>query len=243
MERSRARTVSVVAAAETSLLGTYGHLAVFMWLLGLAMLAPAARLPLTVAFCGLIAAVVYPGALRHILRLRYLIWMFLLIAPAVFFLGERDAVFAGVAYSTEGLQMAGQMAMRFVVTLVAIQGFTSVVEVTALAGMLERFGLRGLGFSLGVALNLLPGIQQSSYHAWHALRMRGGLRRQWWRGLQLLVMTIVTNALKHAEDVALAAEMRAFCPEKSRPMPVRRGRLDWAPAVLGLASLLFLIVI
>jgi energy-coupling factor transporter transmembrane protein EcfT len=239
-----ARVVSTPApVAAPPALGTYGHVAVLAWLMGLAMAAPAALLPVTCLLCGLVALVVYPSALRKILRPRYLVWMLFMVLPTVFFLGERDAVFQGVSYSSEGLLAAGQIAMRYVVVLVAIQGFTGAVEITALAGLLERFGLHGLGFSLGVALNLLPSLQESSYHAWHALRMRGGLRRQRWRGLQLLVMTVVTNALRHAEDVALAAEVRAFSPEKARPMPVRRGALDWAPVALGLISLLALVVI
>ncbi|MBN2472937.1 MAG: energy-coupling factor transporter transmembrane protein EcfT [Anaerolineae bacterium] len=239
------RTTTAPAAADQTqpALGTYGHLAVFAWLLGLSMLSPAELLPITCALCGVVALVVYPRALRQILRLRYLVWMLLLALPTVFFLGERDAVFYGVPYSSEGLLAAGQIAMRYVVVLVALQGFTSAVEITALAGLLERFGLRGLGFSLGVALNLLPSLQQSSTNGWHALQMRGGLRRQRWRGLQLLVMTVVTNALRRAEEVALAAEVRAFSPEKARPMPVRSGALDWAPVALGLLSLLVLFLV
>jgi energy-coupling factor transporter transmembrane protein EcfT len=87
-----------------------------------------------------------------------------------------------------------------------------------LAGLVGRFGLHGLGFSLGVAMNL------------RSIRgMRYGLRKQRWRGLQLLMMTIVTNALRRADEVALAAEARAFSPDRARPLPVQRGRLDWLP--------------
>jgi len=241
MEAARAERTPLVTTAPPAL-GTYGHLAIFAWLLGLSMLAPIDRLPVTMGLCGLVALVVYPGALRRILRPRYLVWMLLLVLPTLFFLGERDAIWAGVPYSSVGLLAAAQIAVRYVVVLGAVQGFTGAVEITALAGMLERFGLHGLGFSLGVALNLLPSLQQSSTHAWHALRMRGGLRRQRWRGLQLLVMTIVTNALRRAEEVALAAETRDFSPEKSRPLPVQRGTLDWVPMLLGLVSLLILVL-
>ena len=40
--------------------------------------------------------------------------------------------------------------------------------------------------------------------------MRGGLRANGRRGLQLLALTILTNALRHAEEIVLAAEVRAF---------------------------------
>jgi energy-coupling factor transporter transmembrane protein EcfT len=64
--------------------------------------------------------------------------------------------------------------------------------------------------------------------------MRGGLRQRRWRGLQLLAITIGANALRRAEEIALAAETRAFSPQSSRPLPVQVGRLDgW----IGLAAL------
>ncbi len=224
-------------------LGTYGHLAIFAWLLVMIMLGSGKWLLATTLFCLTVALAVYPRALRRILRLRWLVWLLLLMLPTVFFFGAHDAALGGITYSSEGLQAALQIAARFVVVLVALQGFTEAVDITTLAGMLERFGLRGLGFSLGVAMNLLPGLQESALHAWHALRMRGGLRRQWWRGSQLLVLTIVTNALKRAQEVSLAAEARAFTPEKARPLPVQRGSLDWLPASLAAISLVALIIL
>jgi hypothetical protein len=89
--------------------------------------------------------------------------------------------------------------------------------------LIERCGFRGL-VSIGVATNLHP---QSGMNAWHSLRMRGGFRAQWWRGVQLLVVTVFSNALRHAEQIVLAAEVRAFRPELSRSSPLRIGALDW----------------
>ena len=75
--------------------------------------------------------------------------------------------------------------------------------------------------------------------AWHSLRMRGGLRgRRGLRGLQLMLLAVMTNALRHAEDIVLAADVRAFQPEHSRCIPIRAGRLDgW----MGLAMALTLL--
>ena len=111
-----------------------------------------------------------------------------------------------------------------------------------MAGLLERFGLRGLGFALGVALNLLPSLQTSAVQSWYTLKMRGGLRKQRWRGCRLLVITIITNALKRAEEVSLAAELRAFSPEKSRPFPIQRGSLDRVSVGLMILSFILLVL-
>lgn len=98
-------------------------------------------------------------------------------------------------------------------------------NIIELAGLFERSGLQGLGFSIGVASNLLGDLRQSGTNTWHSLRMRGGLRANWWRGIQLLLLTVLSNALRHAEEVILAAEVRAFRPELSRNISVRIGTL------------------
>ena len=184
---------------------------------------------------------VYPRSLPRLLRLRWLMLMGLLALPPVFFLGEIDRSLWGIGVSTEGVLAGLQIAMRLIVVVVAVDGFTSKVDIASVAGLLERVGLQGLGFSMGVALNLLPSLQQSSINAWHSLWMRGGLRRQRWRGLRLLLVTVVTNALRRAEEIALAAEARAFTPESARPMPLKVGRLDWlATALASVALFLFL---
>jgi len=47
----------------------------------------------------------------------------------------------------------------------------------------------------------------------------------------LLLLTIITNALRRTEEIALAAEGRAFCSEQTRAVPLRSGSLDRAVAI------------
>jgi energy-coupling factor transporter transmembrane protein EcfT len=131
------------------------------------------------------------------------------------------------------------MGARAVVIVVAVQGLTASIDISSLAGLFERLGFHGLGFSLGVALNLLPALQGAAAHAWYTLKMRGGLRRKRWRGLQLLAITVVTNALRRAEEIALAAEARGFTPEHSRALPIKSGYLDWV--IIPTAALFLLL--
>ena len=130
-----------------------------------------------------------------------------------------------------------QMTLRAIVILLAADGLSSSVNITEMAGLLERSGLHGLGFSIGVATNLLPDLRQSSTNAWHSLRMRGGLRANWSRGIQLLFLTVLSNSLRHAEEIVLAAEVRAFRPELSRKVLIRIGTLDWWLAAGGVSML------
>jgi len=231
------------AAPAPPALGTPGYLAVFLGTLCLVMLSPPRLLPWAAGLCLLAAAWVYPHSFRRLLRWRWLVMVALLALPPVFLLGELDGSLAGIPYSSQGLAYAGQVAGRILVVLVALDGLTSSVDIASLAGLLERAGLHGLGFSVGVALNLLPSLQQSALNAWRSLWMRGGLRKQRWRGLRLLLVTVVTNALGRAEEIALAAEARAFSPERSQALPVKAGRWDgwaWAGALACVLGVLFL---
>jgi energy-coupling factor transporter transmembrane protein EcfT len=219
-------------------LGTISYLVIFAWSLGMVMLAPAENLLLAGGLCFLAAALVYPRSFRRIMRLRWLVMIALLAVPPLFLLGDLDQRILGIAYSSQGLTSSLQILLRIIIVLIAVDGFTGSVDISSIAGLLERFGLRGLGFSMGVALNLLPSLQTSALNTWHSLWMRGGLRRQRWRGIRLLLLTIISNALRRTEEIALAAEGRAFCPVQCRAMPLRTGSLDW-PVTVGLFVLTF----
>jgi energy-coupling factor transporter transmembrane protein EcfT len=72
--------------------------------------------------------------------------------------------------------------------------------------------------------------------------MRGGLRKKRGHSLRLLAVTIIAGALTRAEEIALAAEARAFSPDRARSLPVRIGEWDWAILVLGVAVILAIVL-
>lgn len=224
-------------------IGTIGYLAVFTWSVLAVMLAPARYVLWVAMACFLVAAIFYPRSFRSIMRLRWLIMIIILALPPVFVVGEIDRNLGGIPYSSTGLTSSIQIAIRILVVLIAINGLTSSVDITSVAGLLERIGLHGIGFSVGVALNLLPYLQQSALNAWHSLWMRGGLRKERLRALRLMAVTIMASALNRAEEIALAAEARAFSPERARGLPVKNGKYDRAILLLSLLGLLPLILL
>lgn len=235
-------TVAVGASAVPQLrLGAAGHLAIFACTLAAVMLAPAARLPWAAGAALLVSGAVAPRAFRSLMRWRWLVLFLVLAVPPLFIVGEHDSTLWGIPYSSEGLLVSAQVLLRILVVLVAVAAVTASVDITSVAGILERLGLRGLGFSMGVALNLLPALSQSTSNAWRTLRMRGGLRRRKLHGLRLLGMTVIAGALDRAEEIALAAEARAFSPERARRMPINRGRWDWVVLALGVATVVTLV--
>ncbi len=224
-------------------LGTLGHLGVFLWLLVLVMGAPSEKVPWVTLICGVMIALVYPGVLQKMWNPRWLVLLAMMVIPVVFSLGVRDQVILGIPYSSQGLVAGGKIIVRFFVILMAVQGLTQAISISELAGILERMGLHGLGFSMGVAVNLLPNLEKAYMCAWKSLRMRGGLRKNRWRAIRLLLINVISNALNQAENIALAAEGRAFSSKNARPLPIQRGVLDWLPFSLGIASTLIIYMV
>jgi energy-coupling factor transporter transmembrane protein EcfT len=225
-------------------LGTVAYLAIFAFSLTAVMATAMEYMPWAAGFCLLVALLVYPRAFRSLMSWRWLVMIGLLSIPPIFLVGEIDRSLAGIPYSTEGLSITIQVALRILVVLVSVQGLTSSIDISSVAGLLEHAGLHGLGFSVGVALNLLPTLQQSALNAWRSLWMRGGLRKHRLHSLRLLAVTIIAGALSRAEEIALAAEARGFLPERARSLPVKIGKWDWVILTLSVAlTLVFMLVL
>jgi energy-coupling factor transporter transmembrane protein EcfT len=218
------------------LLGPLAYLAVFAWSLGLILFAPPEKMPWAAGLCLLAGVILYPAALLRIFKPRWLILLVLIIL-ATTLTAKPDAFFGGVAYSWTGLLSGLQMALRAVVIFVAVDGLSGSLDISVLAGLLERAGFRGLGFSIGVAMNLLPGLRQATRNTWHSLWMRGGFRRKRWRALKYFLTTVMANALRQGEEIALAAEARAYTPKRARVAPIDHGLLDGIVIAVGLVSL------
>jgi energy-coupling factor transport system permease protein len=225
-------------------LGSLGHVLLLVWMLSLVLLVPATRIWLSAGICLVVAVALYPVSFRRLLRWRILLLLGMILLASLFFGGvQPDSRLFGIPFSIVGLVGGLQMVVRAVVILVAVDGFSAAVEIGEVAGMVERLGLRGLGFSIGVAFNLLPALRQAGLNTWHSMWMRGGLRKRRLRSLRLMLVTIITNALRRGDEIALAAEARAFTPERSRLIPLRRGRLDSWLALPLLAVLLAVLFI
>jgi energy-coupling factor transporter transmembrane protein EcfT len=126
--------------------------------------------------------------------------------------------------SPAGAVRGVNMAMRALIIIVAVTGLVSSVPIDRIGTFLERFGLRGLGFAVGVAFNLLPLVERSLVTSWQAMRLRAGLRRPF-AAARLMLVAAVSNCLRCADEVSLAAEARAFSPQAaSRPAIAWRAR-------------------
>jgi energy-coupling factor transporter transmembrane protein EcfT len=244
MTASKLHVSMIHITSGKQLIGSLGYLVIFLWALAAVLLTQVRGGFLLAGICIILLSLIYPFALRRILRPRWLILLgILLVISMLFGGGEPDVELWGLHLSLEGIRVGVKMTLSAIIILLAADGLASSVAITEVAGLFERLGLQGLGFSLGVAANQLPNLRQSSMNAWHSLQMRGGMRAQWWRGLQLFLLTVLTNALRRSEEIVLAAEARAFRPDRSRAVPLRIGRLDWGLIPVGIISMAGIILL
>jgi len=223
-------------------LGTPGALACLLASLLAAVLWRGWHAALALVLAAALAALFHPSALL-VLRSRAS-WVFLavLFVSSALWMGTPDLRLGFVGLSREGLAAGTQMVLRALTIFIATHGLSASTSPGELAGLLERVGVKGLGFTVGVAFNLLPALERSAQRTWDTLRMRGGLRRRRRMVLRLATLTVMSNALRRADEIAIAAEVRGFGPEHARPLPLRRGALD-LPVILVLLGLVALLAL
>ena len=217
-------------------LSPWGYLVFLLWTLLLVSLLPDQRVALLLGSVLLFALLTGGGGLRPLRRPRF--WTLILSALALgpLVLGEKDLAWGWLHLSREGFWLGLWMALRALCLTVAFSVALNALSVSEIAQLFETIELKGLGFALGVALNLLPTLQENATATYHTLRLRGGFRRRPWQTLKLFLVTVIANALRHSDDVVNAAAARAFEPTARRGEPVRFQRADGllAVALLGL---------
>jgi len=224
-------------------LGTPGYLACLIFSLVMAILAQGWRAGLACGLALALAAVFYHAGLKPLLSGRFWLFLGFLLAPAALFLGPGDLSIGDVIVSRQGLAAGVQMGLRAITILVTVTGFAASVSIGELTGLLERAGWKGLGFALGVAVNMLPTIQETATNAYQALRLRGGFRRQRLQAIRLWLITVIVNSLRQAEEIVSAAEARAFSPDRVWLQPITWHWLDGALAITLLLAALVLLLI
>jgi energy-coupling factor transporter transmembrane protein EcfT len=215
-------------------LSSWGYLVFLLWTLLLVGLLPDQRVALLLGSVLLFALLTGGDGLRSLRRRHF--WTLILSALALgpLVLGEKDLAWGGLRLSRVGFWMGLWMALRALCLTVAFGVALGALSVSEIARLFETVGLKGLGFALGVALNLLPTLRETSEAAYHTLRLRGGFRHRPWQALKLFLVTVISNALRHSDDVLNAAAARAFEPTVRRGEPVR---FQWADGLLAVVLL------
>ncbi len=219
----------MTAGGECPVVGVPGRLACLAAVVLAAVGARGTAVAWALALSAALALACHRAAFAALRAPYAWVMLALLLAPAALLGGDPSWTIGPLKLSWPGLALGLEMSARALAILLAAAGFAATVPVVAVAGLLDRFGLQGLGFSLGVAVNMLPVLQGTAATTWQAFRQRGGFRRRPLRSLRLILATMIAETLRKAEDVVAAAHARGFGASR-RVAPVPRGRRDAALA-------------
>jgi energy-coupling factor transporter transmembrane protein EcfT len=171
-------------------------------------------------------------------------WIFVLTAAAMgpFLIGEPDAALGPFRVSREGLADGLEMAARASALTLAFGLGLASLSLSDFVAVFDRLGLRGLGFAVALAMNLLGTLREMVTVIFQAIRLRGGLRRPW-LALRLFLVTTVANTLRYGDEAVSAATVRAFDPNggQSSSLPLRRADLWLAAALVGCGGVLLVL--
>lgn len=234
---------SLAPQSREVIFSSFGYLLFFLATVTMSILAAEAKLILVLASTLFFAAFFQSQALK--LTGRWQLWFFVLLSLLLspFIIGEKDITLWGVALSREGFWAGIWMTLRALSIALAASVFAGAVSISQMAQLFERMRLKGLGFALGVATNMLPTVYETMETSYQAVRLRGGFRRGRLRTLRLLLVTIIAGSVSRGDDIVCAAEARAFDPTRSHEPLIRMTRADVMLAgvvlLLGVALLAF----
>ncbi len=226
----------------------WGYLAFTVWGLGMALTVRGWRLGALAAAelaFGLAWSRRGMGPLR---RLRFWILMAAAVALGPWLAGIHDIpgesglTEADLQLSWIGLSLGLEMAGRALTLMLAFSLGLSCLSLSDLVAIFDGMEcipglhLRGLGFALGVAMNMLNTLQAMARTTFETIKLRGGLRRPL-VALRLFLVTLVSNTLRYGDQVVHAASVRAFDPQRGRGsgLPLRRYDL-WLIAAMAVFS-------
>jgi energy-coupling factor transporter transmembrane protein EcfT len=207
-------------------LGVGGYLACLAFAIGVGVVAQGGRLAVACGVVLLMAGVYFPTALRVVADKRFVLFLLLVLLWPALLIEPMTHKVGPIALSEQGAALGVHMAVRAIAIAVAVSGFTASVAVGELSRLLEQVGFKGLGFALGVAMNMLPIVRETTTTVFQALRMRGGFRQRRLQALRMLLVTIIVQSLRHADNIVNAAEARAFAVERIHPAPAVALRRD-----------------
>ena len=219
----------------------WGYVGFTVWGLGAGLLTRGWRLG------GLLAVELLFGFLWSreglgMLR-RWRFWVFIATAVALGPWLGRGAGLDGISQTAAGLgrwwpgvSLGLEMAARALTLMLAFSLGMSALSLSDMLAVFDRLHLRGLGFALGVAMNLLTTLQEMARTTFETIKLRGGLRRPL-AALRLFLVTLVSNTLRYGDQIVNAASVRAFDPAAGRGRALSPRRADlWLAAALVACS-------
>jgi energy-coupling factor transporter transmembrane protein EcfT len=224
----------------------WGYLLFTLWGAVLAVICHGWRLTALAALELVFGLAWNQKGLRPLHRLRFWIFIGTALALGPFLSPTAGLTLEGVSLGWSGLSLGLEMAGRALTLTLAFSLGLSALSLSDLMALFDRLRLRGLGFALGVAMNLVRTLEQMATVTFETIRLRGGLARPI-VALRLFLITLVSNTLRYGDQIVDAAAVRAFDPHSDRfskgDASTRSWKADGALLLALLASGVLLIAL
>lgn len=226
MGGSRSARAAERSPDDVSPFTAWGYLSLTLWGTGMALMLHGWRLAVLAAFEVAFGLAWSRKALGMLRRVRFWIFLGTAVALGPWLLKARTGSTASLQLSWTGLSLGLEMAGRALTLMLAFGLGLSSLSLSDLLAVFESLGLRGLGFALGIAMNLLDTLREMARVTFETIRLRGGMRRPR-AAIRLFLITLVSNTLRYGDEIVNAAAVRAFDPaaKRGRPLVPRRGDL------------------
>lgn len=192
-------------------LSPWGYLALLVWGAIMAMALPAVALPWLLTALVLLAAYLAPRSLLALLQPGIWWLSIAVMVTAALWLGAPDVRWGRLTWSSAGALLGLAAVGRLWALLLSTSLARASLPLSSWIGLFGTVGLHGLGFALGVALNLLPTMRRLAETTWQSIRLRGGWRRPA-LACRLFLLTMLSNAISYGGQIVAAAAARAFDP-------------------------------
>jgi energy-coupling factor transporter transmembrane protein EcfT len=221
--------------ARREIFSPYGYLFFFLGTAVAAILAGGSGVVVVLLGAVGFTALFRARALRILGRRQ--LWLFiiptLLLSP--FVIGQPDAYLWWLHFSVEGFWAGLWMVARALSITLAAAVVAGTVSVSEMAQVFERMRLKGLGFAVGVATNMLPTVRETMQTSYQSIRLRGGFRSHRRETLKLLLVAVIAGSLRRGDDIVSAAEARAFDPSRSTQPSIS---MTWGDIALAIGAIM-----
>lgn len=176
--------------------------------------------------------------------LRWKIWLSLLIMFLLTssLIGKKDTEVLGIWISSYGMKEGFNLGLRAIILIFATKLISKKIRVEELICYFDRFKLVGLGFSIGIGLNIISAITDCVEHTYYSAKQKGCFRRNIVFNFKLMFIRTMLNIVSLAEDVVQAAKFKGYDENIFIQDHVKIKIIDILIILLSVCVILFFII-
>ena len=167
-------------------------------------------------FIGLLILVRF--AVKELGNMKFWLLIFIILIFIPVTIGEKDASFSLIKYSSKNLLLGVQMTLRSICIYTGIVLITRNISINRITHFLDRMGFSESIYVLPIGLNVIPIVRKIFFQIVTIFRLRGGFRRNRIRNLYKFLLALLINTIKMSEEIAQIIELNK---NNRKPSPVK----------------------